>query len=452
MSEQNQENHPNFQKAAAFGLHFPELMLPRPDIDLKKWCVVACDQFTSEPEYWQEVETLVADAPSTLRLVLPEVYLENPDRQPLSERIEAIRRAMNAYEQEDLLRKLPPGLMVIRRLTARGLVRTGVVAAIDLDTYEFTPGNRALTRASEATVPERIPPRLKIRSQAPLECAHVLLLMDDPEETCIRRLAERVFAPDSTYVTEYDVELQTGGGRLTGKFVPAGDPAITELLEHMGELALYREHHMMFAVGDGNHSLATAKAQWERLKEEDPHLPADHPARFAMVEIEALNDPGLIFEPIHQIIFGTTPEAVAAAARQTYGDRLSIQVISEAATAAEVDRLPNPEPNTVALPVRSGRTLYLWKVADEQRLPIEVLRDFLDPFVQEQGLQTDYIHGADVLTRLASAPDAVGFYLPKLNPEDFFAQIIQNGILPRKAFSLGDAIDKRFYMECRKIQ
>lgn len=445
----------NYESAARFGLHFPKFLLPTNKIDLNKWSVVACDQFTSEPEYWEQVKNIVGDAPSTLHLVLPEVYLENPGEQPVSERIKTIRENMNHYLQDGtIFRESEPGIVVIRRLTSQNKVRTGLVAAIDLDTYEFAPGNQALTRASEATVAERIPPRLEIRAEAPLESAHILLLIDDPERQCIEPFADAVFG-DERYETCYDFDLMTEGGKLSGRFVPAEDALLTQLLENMGNLTLFTEHGMMFAVGDGNHSLATAKALWEKLKSENPDISPNHPARYAMVEIEALNDPGLLFEPIHQVVFETSLEEIEKAAQQTYGADLTIEAVDRTDYLNEdflrTDALPHAA-DKVTVPVISGETMHLWHITSGGKAAIEKLRFFLDPFVKNNQLYTDYIHGDDVLTKLSRNSDNVGFYLPALEPSDFFAQIIQNGILPRKTFSLGDAIDKRFYMECRKIR
>ncbi len=440
--------------AAQFGLHFPRFLLPNPELDPSLWSVVACDQFTSQPEYWEEVRSIVGDAPSTLNLVLPEVYLESPGDRPIESRVEDIHQNMNEYLDNDVFQELSPGLIVIRRLTAQNRIRTGLVAAIDLDTYEFEPGNRALTRASEATVPDRIPPRLAVRKDAKIECAHILLLLDDPQQACIKPFAEQVSSADSGYRKLYDFELMAGAGHLTGWFVPSDCPLLNELLEQMARLSLYTDHQMMFAVGDGNHSLATAKASWDQLKKENPSIATDHPARYAMVEIEALNDPGLLFEPIHQVLFDTSLETVEQSAKAFYGNRLSI-VTMDPSILLEDGSLKKERPTVpegqVGIPVRSGDHFHLWQIKSDDKLAIEVLRDFLDPFMNEKELFTDYIHGDEVVTQLTDDPDNVGFYLPQMDPDDFFNQIIHRGILPRKAFSLGDAVDKRFYMECKAI-
>ncbi len=281
-----------------FGLHIPEILVPAEGTDYSKWAVVACDQYTSEPEYWNEVESIVGDAPSTLRLTLPEIYLDKPGE---ADKIKDIRASMDAYLADGTLRKLEPGCMLVKR-TAEGRSRTGLVIATDLEAYDFNKGSKSITRATEGTVVERIPPRLRIREGAPIELPHILILIDDPDKTVIEPL---VNAPQ---VPVYDTDLMMNGGHISGSFIKEEDlagakDALCELFDKA--VAKYGDGNVIFqAMGDGNHSLATAKTNWENLKKTlTPEEAVNHPARFALCEIENIHDDGIIFEPIHRVLF-----------------------------------------------------------------------------------------------------------------------------------------------------
>ena len=268
-----------------FGLHIPEIMIPREGTDYSKWAVVACDQYTNEPEYWQEAEKIVGDAPSTLRLMLPEIYLEKEGE---AERIRDIRKAMDDYIEHGILKKLPAGCMLVKR-TAAGRTRLGLVIATDLESYDFSKGSTSLTRATEGTVVERIPPRLRIREGAPLEMPHIMILIDDPEKTVIEPLVD---APKKRI---YDTDLMLEGGHITGDFIKEADlegmrQALSDLYDKAVEK--YGDGNVIFqAMGDGNHSLATAKTNWENLKKTlSPEEQKTHPARYALCEIENIHD------------------------------------------------------------------------------------------------------------------------------------------------------------------
>ena len=281
-----------------FGFHIPEIMVPKVGTDYSKWAVVACDQYTSEPEYWERVEEIVGDAPSTLRLMLPEIFL---DKEGEAERIKAIRETMDKYMADGTLETLAPGCMLVKR-TAEGRTRLGLVIATDLEAYDFNKGSKSLTRATEGTVVERIPPRLRIREGAPIELPHILILIDDPEKSVIEPL---VNAPMKQI---YDTDLMLEGGHITGCFIEEKDlegakDALSELFDKAVEK--YGEGNVIFqAMGDGNHSLATAKTNWENIKKTlSPEEAATHPARYALCEIENIHDEGIVFEPIHRVIF-----------------------------------------------------------------------------------------------------------------------------------------------------
>ena len=281
-----------------FGFHIPEIMLPKEGTDYSKWAVVACDQYTSEPEYWEQVEEIVGDAPSTLRLMLPEIFL---GKEAEAAKSADIRKTMDQYLADGTLRTLEPGCMLIKR-TAEGRTRTGLVIATDLEAYDFSKGSTSLTRATEGTVIERIPPRLRIREGAPIEMPHILILIDDPDKSVIEPL---VNAPQTPV---YDTDLMMEGGHITGSFIAEKDlegakDALSVLFDKAVEK--YGEGNVIFqAMGDGNHSLATAKTMWENLKKTlTPEEAENHPARYALCEIENIHDEGIVFEPIHRVIF-----------------------------------------------------------------------------------------------------------------------------------------------------
>lgn len=446
----------NQEKAARLGIGLdPRWFLPSDEIDPALWPVVACDQFTAQPDFWERVFDRIDRKPSTGHIIFPEVYLENPDGIPPEVRIDSIHRIMEQYlDRLNVLREYRGGVFLTKRRTSTGKDRLGVVCAVDLDHYDFHPGNTALIRASEATVESRIPPRLAVRRGAPLESAHILLLIDDPSGRVVPSLAEAVRSSPQMDPA-YDVELTDGAGHLTGWHLPAYSPLLTGFLDGLAALPLYTEHGMLFAVGDGNHSLATAKAYWEELKKKDPSIAADHPARFAMVEIEALNDPGLDFEPIHQVVFGAQIEAMEEAAARHFGQGFLARPAKDEAEWSrclhQVDHATRQR--KVELPVQVGGEHRIWTLAPSAGLlTIQHVRGFLDDWLTSTGLRTDYIHGEDALSEICQEQDGVGLFYPRLDPSDFFEQIIRNGILPRKTFSLGHAIDKRFYMECRALR
>lgn len=398
-----------------------DILLPASNIAPEKWAVVAVDQYTSEPEYWVAVEKHVGDAPSTLRLTLPEVYLPQSDAH-----IAQMQSNMHAYLEKGVLEEaVKDGYILVERSTQSGL-RLGLMACLDLEAYDYAPGSKSLIRATEGTVLERVPPRVRIRRGAALELPHVLMLLDDP--SC--RVIEPLYAQRDTLEVLYDFELMQGGGHLRGWKVNSAaaialEAALDAAFETCGDLFL--------AVGDGNHSLAAARAYWMELR---PQLTeterAHHPARYALVEIENLHSPAIQFEPIHRVITGIDPEALIA----DY----------EAMLRAE------------GMPIRSGSELTLVSHGMEKCYgfdahPLRLLQNFLDGWLkQHPQAQIDYIHGDDTLRRLADRPDALGFMPCSFAKRDLFPYIRQWGVLPRKTFSMGHAHEKRYYMEARKIE
>ncbi len=420
------------ERLSLYGLSPAHILLPRAGVDLSKWAVVACDQYTSEPEYWKSVEEIVGAAPSTLRMIYPEVYLGKEDD---TARIAHIHSAMRAY-CDNVLENAVHGFVYVERFCGES-VRRGLIAAVDLDAYDYAPGSVSLIRATEGTILERIPPRMRVRENAPLELPHILMLIDDPDGTIIEPIAAR----KSTLRTLYDTALMKGGGRVVGWAVEAGDASeqIADALENLAGPERMRGKYgvcsdtapLLFAVGDGNHSLATARACWLRIKlslnVEDA---ASHPARYALVELMNVHDQGLSFEPIHRALFGVDPS-----------DFIS-------AIAA---RFPHQKGSPLVARVLSGKD-ELDISSAVNGLPLCELQPFLDAYVAaHQGSSMDYIHGEDVVRSLASGARTVGLLLPPMDKHELFRTVIREGTLPRKTFSMGEAHEKRYYMECRRI-
>lgn len=430
------------------GVQIPEVHLPKPGTDLEKWAVIACDQFTSEPEYWQQVQQIVGNAPSTLNLTLPEIHLENPDE---PERIRTIQSTMRQYLDQGVLQPRQ-GLIYVER-TVRGKMRKGLMLALDLEHYDYTKGSRSLIRASEGTIVERLPPRMKIREGAALELPHILVLIDDPKGTVIEPLRTEKAKLEKLY----DFELMLESGHLAGYAVgPESETRAIEALRRLADPAGFAAKYgipagspvLLFAMGDGNHSLATAKAVWEKLK---PQVGMDHPARYALVEIENVHDGGLDFEPIHRALFGLKKDLFASL-EDFFGADLSYRPVEGAAEMVKaVDSAKGPK-QAIGL-VGGGKPFGVIEVAHAaSNLPVGTIQAFIDGFIQGGGAErVDYVHGQDVVVRLGSQPANAGFYLPGMSKSELFKTVILDGALPRKTFSMGEAREKRFYMEARKI-
>jgi hypothetical protein len=423
-------------KFSALGFYPADILLPK-EADMTKWAVVACDQFTSQPEYWQAVEQTVGEAPSTLRLMLPESKLGDPD---VDREIAGINTAMKAYLDQGVFRTLPESLFYIERVQSDGKVRRGLIGMVDLDQYDFTPGSGALIRATEGTVLSRIPPRVRVRQDAPIELPHVMLLIDDPDRTVIEPLG----AASAGMEKLYDFDLQQGGGHLTGWRLSAGqmDGVADALAGLVSPAAMEKKYGMkdaaplLFAVGDGNHSLATAKQCYENLKKVTPREQwASLPARYALVEVVNNHDDALKFEPIHRVLFGVEPEkvldALKAAYPGTYEGRGEGHVL--AYTCA-------------------GRRGFLTVPQPRMQLAVGTLQAFLDGYLKEHGGEVDYIHGDEVADELGAKPGNLAFKLPAMGKEQLFKTVMADGVLPRKTFSMGHAQDKRYYVEARKIR
>jgi hypothetical protein len=430
------------------GVQIPKILLPKASIDHHRWAVIACDQFTSQPEYWRSVEEIVGDQPSALDLVLPEIYL---DTQLEEQRIQRTHQKMQEFVEEDLF-DVYEGLILVER-TVNGKTRHGLMLALDLEQYDYTKGSQSLIRATEGTILERLPPRMKIRSAATLELPHILVLIDDFHHYVIGPLVERKAQLEKLY----DFELMLGSGHLRGYGVK--DEALQEevvaALKWLASPEIFNQRYglsgdkgtLLFAMGDGNHSLATAKAIWEQIKST---VGMDHPARYALVEIENVHDKGLDFEPIHRVLFGVKGD-VMAALRRHFGSRLQIIPCRDAAEVLKIESELQGNVQTFGVITPEG-TSVVCICEPETNLAVGTLQNFLDVWMKAGGAEKiDYVHGEDIVTSLGSQPGNAGFLLPAMDKSDLFKTVILDGALPRKTFSMGEAREKRFYMECRRI-
>ncbi len=413
-----------------------DVLLPGRTVDMTKWSAVACDQYTSEPDYWHKAYELAAGSPSTLNLFLPEAFL---DTAKADEQTAAINATMRQYLNSDLFDLFRGVFVYVERTLPNGQIRRGLVGQVDLEKYEFTPGNRAPIRATEATVADRLPPRIRIRRNAPLELPHVMVLCDDPGKTVVEPLGEQT---DTMYKL-YDFDLMQEAGHLRG-FLVDGDnlsrvyAALSALSDPEVQKTRYGAEAgdpMLFAVGDGNHSLAAAKGCWEQIRETLPEEErATHPARYALCELVNLHDTSLEFEAIHRVLFDCDPAKVLAAIKVYFpgayegrGDGQQFTFVWK--EGETVVTLPDPT----------------------AKLTVGSVQAFLDDYVSAKGGKVDYIHGDAVVHDLCSGDGTCGFLLPAMSKSELFPAVMYDGVLPRKTFSMGEACDKRFYLECRKI-
>lgn len=427
------------------GVLVPEILLPPQGTDTYKWAVVACDQFTSQKEYWEEARRIIGDAPSTLDLILPEAWLGAQDEQ---ERIARIKEKMQEYLHNGTLVKQPQGFVLVER-TAAGNTRHGLVMALDLEKYDYSKGSGTLIRATEGTIVERIPPRLRIREGAAVELPHILVLIDDPKETVIEPLT----AQAEKLPLLYDTDLMLGGGHISGRLV-SGEKEIMGVLEALTALsdkAAFEKKYgskpvLLFAMGDGNHSLATAKANWEKIKATLPEEQReDHPARYALIELNNVHDKGIVFEAIHRNVFGIPGEKLVEAL---------LQKLREQNGGAEIGPEQAPAGGEKhVIPFYYGDKSGAFIVTEPAvQLAVGTLQNAIDAVLKELGGEVDYIHGIDVVKELAQKPDTTGFLLPDMEKSELFPTVVYDGALPRKTFSMGEAAEKRYYMEARLLE
>ncbi|MBP5581122.1 MAG: DUF1015 domain-containing protein [Ruminococcus sp.] len=413
--------------------HSADILIPK-DCDMHKWSVIACDQYTSEPEYWDEVSATVGSAPSTLNLILPELYLEQDG---VAQRIDNIHTAMDKYLDDGIFTEYKDAMVYVERVQSNGILRQGIVGAIDLEKYDFSKGSTSEVRATEATVIERIPPRIKVRQGAPLELPHIMILIDDPDNTVIEPLAKTV-SDDSKL---YDFELMQKGGSIKGWLVDksaqeAIDKALCALADpdtFCKKYGLSNTPVLLYAMGDGNHSLATAKEFYEQLKKANPDKDlSNHPARYALAEIVNLHSEALKFEAIHRLVYDVDCE----------------KLLTELSHALE---LSDAESSQYVITYCDGTEAKEYIHKQTSNLSVGSLQNFLDGYIKANGGKIDYIHGADTVKSLADKHNGIAFILPDMDKSQLFPTVIKDGALPRKTFSMGHAEDKRFYIEARII-
>ena len=431
-------SHEHSNSFLRFAIVPPKVCLPSSRIDLNRWAVLACDQHTSEPEYWRDVARYVGSDPSTLHLILPEAHLENSD---VNERIDRAQATMRQYLDDGILVEHDPIFTLVRRNLSDGTWRDGLIAAVDLEQYDYRPGSQTPVRATEKTIESRIPARTRIRRGASIELPHILVLVDDPEDLLLGPLVR-----DHEHMKRlYSTPLMYHGGHVEGYRVDddahiAGMIAALETLADPGRM---RERYgtddtFLFPVGDGNHSLAAAKHYWEERKAAGAD--AFDPARFAMVELVNLHRDGLPFHPIHRAVSGVTEarlhETLSAA---------GFSLVDGASGIAEIDTAGGAQAD-ITLHSASGRRRY--RQAERGSLSVALIDEALQGI---EGTEIDYIHGADAIAKTVEH-GGLAVELPPLDRESLLSTVVRYGTLPRKAFSLGRPMDKRYYLEARRLE
>lgn len=411
------------------------ILLPKKGTDMTKWSVVACDQYTSEPDYWKEVEEIVGDNPSTLRLTLPEIFLEEDN---VGERIAKINETMKDYINAGLFEEYPDSLIYLERTQKDGRVREGLIGMVDLEDYSYEKGSQTLIRATEKTVIERIPPRLKVRENALLELPHIMILIDDEKKDIIESLKNKVNSNEIVY----DFDLMENGGHIKGYKLSneVADETLNKI-EYLADKSIFEEKYdvkdkgvLLFAMGDGNHSLATAKANYENLKKtlsEEEYL--NHPARYALVELVNLHSDALEFEPIHRVIFDTDVN----------------NLIEELYKYYDINEEGNGEYFEL---VTKDMDKKLYISNPKSNIAVGSIQMFLDEYLKDHKGKIDYIHGDETTREMGSKDGNVGILFKVMKKEELFKTVILDGALPRKTFSMGHSYDKRFYLEARKIK
>ena len=412
------------------GLSIPEILLPAGNVDMEKWAVIACDQFTSEKEYWKQVANHVGDAPSTLNMILPEAYLEESKGETL---VDDINGTMERFLDIGLLEKQPPGFILVDRSTPYVSRRLGLVAAVDLECYSFEKGATTLVRPTEGTVLDRLPPRMAIRRNAPLDLPHILLLIDDPQETVIGP----VFENRDKLAKLYDFQLQQNGGQITGWFLDQSQTgSIAAALENLVS------DNLLFAVGDGNHSLATARQLW--LEKKKSGASPDDPSRYAMVEIENIHDNGLLFHPIHRVLFNIDQDLFITAITKALGGTFT--------SGQAIAKNPQNGLHTIGMITGQAEGIINFQTEDG-RLTVEHIQQFLDDLLRDNpSVSVDYVHDQEPVRQLGSQKGNIGIYLPDVDKTTFFDRIRTIGPFPRKTFSIGHGQEKRYYIESRLLR
>ena len=428
-----------------------DILLPGPKVDMEKWAVVACDQFTSEPAYWEETRKIVGQNPSTLNLILPEVYLEAKD---VEERLQVIGNHMKEYLKQGIFVEYKDAMVYVERKDSRGRKRAGLVGKIDLEEYDFRRESQSQVRATEATVTERIPPRLRVRREALLELPHIMLLLDDPKASVVEPLEKKVDSMKKLY----DFSLMQEGGFVTGYLLGKEERVqVEEALRRLQEKAILLQQKevpekditakncLLYAMGDGNHSLATAKTAYEQWKTEYPgEDTSQYPGRYALVELVNLHSSALKFKAIHRLLTEVDVKNLIEEMTEELGllepDQWQMQREKEENKAQIIELWygEKVEKRVITKP--------------RAKLAVGSVQNFLDEYLKKYPGKMDYIHGEQSLRQLAKQEHALGIHLEDMKKEELFPTVRQDGALPRKTFSMGHARDKRYYLECRKIR
>ncbi len=401
------------------GVFVPADILVPSGIDMENWSVVACDQFTSERDYWLDVEARTRGCFSTYHMILPEAFLREKS---VMDAADECRRAMESYLADGIFQTLRDSFVYVERKVSGG-VRRGIVGAIDLEAYDFRPGSTSKIRASERTVMERLPARMLLRENAPLELPHAMVLIDDPDGTVIEPLRGRVGSMRKLY----DFELMSGGGHIRGYQVD--EKSKEDVLAALGAIG---ERDLAIVTGDGNHSLAAAKELWERTKQGLTESEAAvHPARYALAELNNVYDPAVEFQPIHRVAFNTDPAKLLEMVREKLGGDGGHRI--EVMTKGRVS-------DTVTVRGRNFGQM------------LDRLQGVIEEYVAMTDGSVDYIHDREAVTRLTMEPGSVGFLMPAMDKSELFRTVASEGVFPKKSFSIGHARDKRYYLECRRIK
>lgn len=435
------------------GIDISSILLPVKEIDMQRWSVVACDQYTSEPEYWKDVENFVGDSPSTLRLIFPEAYLEIETEEEKTARISRINDSMTTYLNNNLLCEYKHSMILVERTFKSGAKRHGLMLALDLERYDYNKGSQSLIRATEGTIVDRLPPRIRIRENAQLELPHIMVLIDDAEKTVIEPLVKKT----GTLNQLYSFDLMKQSGSIKGWLIDQEDlienvaNALLKLADKENFKSRYKVNDdygvLLYAVGDGNHSLATAKACWEKIKKTlNENEFKVHPARYALVEIVNVHDSGLVFEPIHRVVFNANYRHLLDSFITYYKNR---------GCNAEITyglEKPNTSGHAIKFVTEEGFG-YIIVECPLYNLDVGTLQNFLDAYIKNNNqVSIDYVHGEEITEKLGKRPGNIGFFLSNMDKNELFKTVILDGALPRKTFSMGEASEKRFYLEARRIK
>jgi len=397
----------------------PHILLPKEGTDMNKYAVIACDQFTSQIEYWNDLKKMIGNELSTFHMIYPEAYLENTNQ---DEYIKGINENINRYLKNNDLVDIGESFILVERVTEYGVKRLGLILSIDLEKYSYKRGIPCSIKASEATIVERIPPRLKIRKDAPIELPHTLVLFDDKD----RKIVEELYVHRNELPVAYDFELNQHGGHIKGYVVKD----VNKVIKQFNDLFIKNNNGLMFVVGDGNHSLATAKAHWENIKANLSEKEREnHPARFALVEANNIYDEGIIFEPIHRILFNCSEEFVEGLNSQLNGVESGVYVYSQ-----KLGKKPLKTPKNAAE-------------------TYQIVQKYIDEYLAKHPeTKVDFIHDESSLLDIANKnPDSVAINMPALGKSDIFEFVAKDMVLPRKSFSMGHASEKRYYLEAKRI-